>query len=59
MSFKNAKLSEIEIALDCSHGALRSTLKFANLCNEGQSQTQIGAPKSYTDADECNLLRHI
>ena len=59
MSFKNAKSSEIEIALDCFRGALRSTLKFANLHNEGQSQTRIGAPKSYTDADERNLLRHI
>ena len=59
MSFKNAKSSEIQVALDCSRGALRSTLKFADLRNEGQSQTRIGAPKSYTDADERNLLRHI
>ena len=59
MNFKNAKSSEIQVALDCSRGALRSTLKFAHLRNEGQSQTWISAPKSYTNANECNLLRHI
>ena len=59
MDFKGAKSSEIEVALDCSRGALRSTLKLAQLRNEGQSQTQAGAPKSYTEANKRNLLRHI
>src|SRR5579862_6871117 len=59
MDFKGAKSSEIEVALDCYHGALQSTLKLAQLRNEGQYQTRAGAPKSYTEADERNLLRHI
>ena len=59
MTFKGAKSSEIEVALNCSRGALRSTLQSAQLRNEGRSQARIGAPKSYTDADERNLLRHI
>ena len=59
MTFKGAKSSEIEVALDCSHGALRSTLKFAHLHNEGKSQPRTGVPKACTDADEQNLLRHI
>ena len=52
MTFKGAKSTEIEVALDCSYGALQSTLKFAPLCDEGKSQTRAGAPKSYSDADE-------
>lgn len=59
MTFKGAKSSEIEVALDYSCGALRSTLKFAHLCDQGNSQPRAGAPKACTNADECNLLRHI
>jgi hypothetical protein len=59
MTFKGAKSSEIEVTLDCSCGALRSIPKFAQLRDEGQSQTRTGAPESYTDTDKRNLLRHI
>ena len=59
MTFTGTKSSEVEVALDCSRGALQSTFKFADLRNQGQSQTRIGTPKSYTDADERNLLYHI
>ena len=59
MTFKGAKSSEIEVALDCSRGALRSTLKFTHLRDEGKSQPRTGAPKACTDANERNLLRHI
>ena len=56
MTFKGAKSFEIEVVLDCSCGAIQSTLKFAQLCNKGQSQIRTGAPKFYTNADERNLL---
>jgi len=59
MTFKGAKSSEVETTLDCSCGAIQSTLKFAHLHDEGKSQTRISAPKSYTDADERNLLCHV
>jgi hypothetical protein len=59
MTFKGAKSMEIEATLNCSRGALRSTLNFAPLRDEGKTQTQTGAPKCYSDADERNLLRHI
>jgi Transposase len=59
MTFKGAKSSEIEVALDCSRGALRSTLKLAHLHDDGKSQPRTGTPKCYTDADERNLLCHV
>jgi hypothetical protein len=59
MSFQGAKSSDIQVVLDCSRGALRNTLTFADLRAEGKSRARIGAPKTYTEADERNLLRHV
>ena len=59
MTFTGAKSFEVEVAFDYSCGALRSTLKFANLCKQGQSQIWIGASKSYINTDEHNLLCYI
>ena len=59
MTFKGAKSAEVEIALNCSCRAIRSTLQSTQQRDKGKSQARIGAPKSYTDADERNLLCHI
>jgi hypothetical protein len=56
---KGAKIPEIENELKCSRGAVRSTLLYASLRNEGNSQVRHGAPRSYTLSEERKILRHV
>jgi len=54
-----AKSKDIQVNLNISRGALRSTLSLDQLRNQGVSQSRIGAPKSYTEAEERKLIRHV
>jgi hypothetical protein len=54
-----AKYNEIEIDLDISTSALRSTLTKEQLRPEGITQPRSGRPTIYSEADERNLLQHI
>jgi hypothetical protein len=59
MSLIGAKSTQVEVELDITRGALRSTLSFAQLRDEGFSQQRSGRPLEYTLADERNLVRHV
>jgi hypothetical protein len=59
LSLKGGKSTEIETLLNISHGALRSTLSLDQLRDEGESQLRTGRPKSYTEAEERLLIRHV
>ena len=59
MRIQGASKQVIADILDCSRGALRTSLSLDLLRNEGASLPRTGRPKSYTEADERNLLRHV
>jgi hypothetical protein len=59
MSRAGAKPIDIQIDLDISRGALRSTLSLQELRYQGETQTRSGPPVRYTEADERNLLRYV
>ena len=59
LSLKGAKPKEIQDLLKISCRAIRSTLSLDDIRNEGESQLRIGRPKSYTEAEERLLLRHV
>jgi len=56
---KGVKPPEIADRLKCSRGAVRSTLVYIILRDEGEQQPRSGRPLEYTPADERNLLRHV
>ncbi|TVY65652.1 hypothetical protein LSUE1_G008442 [Lachnellula suecica] len=53
------KNKQIQIDLDISESALRSTFSLEDICIDGYSQTYIGRKITYTPADEHNLIRHV
>jgi hypothetical protein len=55
----DTKYNEIEIDLDISTSALRSTLTKEQLCPKGIAQSRSSRPTIYSEADERNLLRYI
>jgi hypothetical protein len=55
----STKYKEIEINLDISTGALRSTLTKEQLRPEGIAQSRSGRPTTYSEVDERNLLQHV
>ena len=59
MQMQGAKSAQIEVALDISREALRSTLTLADIRTEGETQARSGARKSYTDAEELLMVRHV
>jgi hypothetical protein len=54
-----SKTKEIQIDLDITRGALRSTHTLEQLRPKGISQRKPGRPTTYYEADERNLLRHV
>ena len=52
LKLAGAKSKDIQVDLNISRGALRSTLSLDQLRNQGVSQPQIGAPKLYIEAEE-------
>jgi hypothetical protein len=54
-----AKYNEIEIDLDISTGALRSTLTKEQLRPESIAQPRSGRPIIYSKTNERNLLWHV
>ncbi|KAF2175929.1 hypothetical protein K469DRAFT_679342 [Zopfia rhizophila CBS 207.26] len=59
LKLAGAKSKDIQVDLNISRGALRSTLSLNQLRNQGVSQARIGAPKSYIEAEERKLIRHV
>ena len=59
MKISGAQPKVIREALDISRGALRSTLSLYDSRLAGASLPRTGRPRSYTDADERLILRHV
>src|ERR1700726_3201684 len=59
MSLIGGKSQQIEVALDISRRALRSTLTMAQLREEGFAQRRSGRLLEYTPAEERKLIRHV
>ena len=59
MTISGAKPKFIQDHLNISRGAIRSTITFEELRNEGEPKLQSGRPVEYTEADERNLIRHV
>jgi hypothetical protein len=53
------KNKAIQIDLDITRGALRSTLDFEDVCPKGISVRKPGRPIIYSEANKRNLLRHV
>jgi hypothetical protein len=59
MNLMGVKSTQIKAELDITRGALRSTLSFAQLRDEGESRRRSGWLLEYTLADKQNLVHYI
>jgi Transposase len=59
LTHSGQKSTDIQGLLNVSRGAVRSTLKLDSLGLEGDTQLRSGRPKSYSEATERKILRHV